>query len=217
VRTVARRITPRPSEDVVAEGIVGLLEGIERFDPTHDVRLATYASHWIRARVQQFLLANRSIVRAPDTRGSRRVLGRIGRARRSLASRTSEPSAEDLASEIGVSVSDVECVLTSQRADVPVDTADESGPGPVATTSSPEDRFSDAELACARRRTIDIALASLPARERNVVESRALAEDGQTLDQLARTLCLSRERVRQLEARALRHIGEALSHQGLAA
>jgi len=217
VRSIARRLTPRPSEDLVSEGIVGLLEAIERFDPTRDVRLATYAAHWIRARVQQFLLANRSIVRAPDTRASRKVFARIGRARRALAGQTSEPSAEDIAREIGVATSDVEGVLASQAQDVPVDTAHDGGAGSVATTSTPEDRYAEAELAGVRQRAIEGALAALPERERRVIESRTLAESSQTLDQLARTLSLSRERVRQLEARALRCIGDALALEGLAA
>ena len=216
VRAVARRLTPRPSEDLVSEGIVGLLEAIERFDATREVRLATYAAHWIRARVQQFLLANRSIVRAPDTRASRKVFARMGRARRALAGQTSEPSAEEIAHEIGVETSDVEGVLASQASDVPVDTAHDGGGG-VATTTTPEDRYAEAELARVRHRVIDDALATLPERERRVLESRTLAADSQTLDQLARTLCLSRERVRQLEMRALRRVGDALTLEGLAA
>jgi RNA polymerase sigma-32 factor len=216
VRSVARRLTPRPSEDLVSEGIVGLLEAIERFDPTREVRLATYAAHWIRARVQQFLLANRSIVRAPDTRASRKVFARIGRARRALSGQTSEPSAEEIAHEIGVATSDVEGVLASQAHDVPVDTAHD-GDVAVGTTPTPEDRYAEAELARVRQRAIDGALATLPDRERCVLESRTFAEDSQTLDQLARMLRLSRERVRQLEMRALRRVGDALTLEGLAA
>src|SRR4249920_1774959 len=91
VRAVTRRISPSSSEDLVAEGVVGLLEAIDRFDESRGVRLATYAAHWIRARAQQFLLTNRRIVRAPDTRACRKVFGRIGRARRALAACTADP------------------------------------------------------------------------------------------------------------------------------
>lgn len=217
VRSIARRIVPAPSEDVVSEGIVGLIEALDRFDLDRDVRIATYAAHWIRARVQQFVLANRGIVRSPDTRACRRVFGRIARARRALSAQCSDPSTEELAREMGVSASDVESVIVASARDVPIDTAREAGDELPSAATGPEEHYADAEILRARRRTIGDALASLPPRERTVVQARCLTEDAQTLEQLARTLCLSRERVRQLEARALRHIGEALSHEGLAA
>jgi RNA polymerase sigma-32 factor len=218
VSSVARRITPTPTEDTLAEGIVGLLEAIQRFEVSRGFRLSTYAAHWIRARVQRFILANRGIVGAPDTRASRRVFGRIGRAQRALAVRTSEPSAEDIASEIGVTSADVEGVLVAIRGrDVPLDTQAPDGVELPEVGSDPENRVADAELAAARRRVIDRTLALLPARERRVVEARSLAEEAVTLDQLAASLALSRERVRQLEMRALRRIGAALAVEGLAA
>lgn len=219
VRGVARRVTHAPSEDVIAEGVVGLLEAIERFDPSRGCRLATYAAHWIRARVQRFVLANRGIVGSPDTRASRRVFGRLARVQRSLATRTSQPDVAEIAAEIGVLPSDVEGVMTALRGrDVPIDTTHDAGAEqPGSTALGPEDTVADAEIAAARKRVIDGVLAALPARERRVVEARALAEDSATLDQLASTLDLSRERVRQLEVRALRRIGDALVVEGLAA
>lgn len=219
VSAVARRVTHSPTEDALAEGIVGLLEAIQRFDLSRGFRLSTYAAHWIRARVQRFVLANRGIVGAPDTRASRRVFGRIGRAQRALAARTSDPCMEDIAREIGVTAADVEGVLVSIRGrDVPLDGQTPGGIElPETLCSGPEDRVAAAELAAARRCVIDRILAQLPARERRVVEARTLADDGVTLDQLAASLELSRERVRQLEMRALRRIGDALTIEGLAA
>lgn len=218
VRAVARRVTHSPTEDVIAEGVVGLLESIQRFDASRGCRLATYAAHWIRARVQRFVLANRGIVGSPDTRASRRVFGRLARVQRVLATRSSQPELEEIAREIGVQVSDVEGVLSTLRGrDVPIDTTREAGSEEVWVSECPEARFAEAELAEARRRVIAGVLAVLPERERRVVEERAMAEDGATLDQLASTLELSRERVRQLEVRALRRIGDALAVEGLAA
>ncbi|MFO0683411.1 MAG: sigma-70 family RNA polymerase sigma factor [Sandaracinus sp.] len=216
VRAVARRVAPAPSEDTIAEGVLGLLEAIHRFDTTRGARLATYAAHWIRARVQRFVLANRGIVGAPDTRASRRVFGRLGRVQRELATRTSEPRLEELATALGVTERDVEGVLACLRnRDVPLDGL--SSATDLESTTSPEQTFGDAELAAARRRVIDRALSALPHRERHVLEARALADDAATLDQLAAALDLSRERVRQLETRALRRIGDALVVEGLAA
>ncbi len=218
VRAVARRVTHSPTEDAIAEGVVGLLEAIQRFDASRGCRLATYAAHWIRARVQRFVLSNRGIVGSPDTRASRRVFGRLARVQRVLATRTSRPGLDEIAEEIGVHVSDVEGVMSTLRGrDVPIDTTRDAGAEEVWISEGPEDRFAEAELAEARRRVIAGVLALLPERERRVVQERALAEDGATLDQLAITLDLSRERVRQLEVRALRRIGDALVVEGLAA
>jgi RNA polymerase sigma-32 factor len=217
VRAVARRVTSSPTEDVIAEGVVGLVESIQRFDLSRETRLSTYAAHWIRARVQSFVLANRGIVGSPDTRASRRVFARIGRAQRALATRTHAPTPEELAGEIGVDATDVELVLVALGRDTSLDAAPELPPSSAVCRETPEDRASDAEIATQRRRVIAAALQTLPVRERRVVEARALSDDGPTLDQLATVLSLSRERVRQLEARALRRIGEALEFEGLAA
>jgi RNA polymerase sigma-32 factor len=216
VRAIARRTTASPSEDVIAEGTVGLIEAIRRFDLEREARLATYATHWIRAFVQRFVLANRGIVASPDTRASRRVFGRLGRAQRTLATRTATPTSEELAVEIGVQATDVESVLSSFARDASLD-APEPMHSPAVCAETPEDRVADAELQRERRRVIERALCALPLRERRVIEARTLSDEVETLDRLANGLSLSRERVRQLEARALRRLGDALAVEGLAA
>lgn len=219
VHAIARRIAGRPCEDTIAEGVVGLLEGIARFDRGRGVRLSTYAAHWIRSRVQGFVLANRGIVASPDTRAARLVFARIGRTRRALAKETGEPTVERLAEALGVDRTDVESVLVAlSPRDVPV--GSDSGTGhfePTCRGPTPEDAVLEHELSLARARAIGDVLAAVPPRERRVVELRALSEDARTLDELARELRLSRERVRQLEARALRRIGEVFLERGLAA
>ena len=216
---IARRITSTPTEDTIAEGVVGLLEAIARFDPTRGARLATYAAHWIRARIQGFVLSNRGIVGSPDTRAARRVFARIGRTRRALAVHSSEPRVDELADAMGVTRADVEGVLLALRPrELPVGDGQELGYfEPSSVDDSPEDHAAEREMTRARRCAIAEVLASLPARERRVVEERALAEDARTLDDLATELRLSRERVRQLEARALRRMGETFVERGLAA
>lgn len=219
VHALARRVSARACEDTIAEGVVGLLEAIERFDPARGVRLSTYAGHWIRARVQRFVLANRGIVASPDTRAARRVFAQIGRTRRALAAETGEPSTERLAEAIGVRPTDVEGVLLAlSPRDVPVGSDRASGHfEPTSEGPTPEDALAEQELRDARGRAIGEVLATVSARERRVVELRTLSEEARTLDELASELHLSRERVRQLEARALRRIGEAFVERGLAA
>lgn len=219
VYTIARRITPTPCEDAIAEGVVALLEALGRFDPARNTRFSTYAGHWIRARVQRFVLANRGIVGSPDTRAARRVFARIGRTSRALSTQSGDPRPDEIAAALGVTSADVEGVMQALHPhDVPVGSSEEPGQHePTSPEGTPEERVGARELTDVRRRVVDEALAALPVRERVVVERRAYAETACTLDQLAVELSLSRERVRQLEVRALERIGKLLVRRGLAA
>lgn len=213
VRVVARRVTPRPSEDALAEGTLGLVEAFERFDPSFGVRFSTYAAHWVRALVTRHVLANRRMVPAPSTRAARRVFAGLGRAERKLAATDPCPSAERIAAELGVTTGDVEEVVASARGrDVPIGPAREgcADVDPAADTDSPEDLVAHAEESARVAMALRDALARLPQRERQIVEARRYAEGSRTLDDLASELDLSRERVRQLERRALDRLGVEL-------
>jgi RNA polymerase sigma-32 factor len=213
VRVVARRVTPRPSEDALAEGTLGLLEAFERFDPSFGVRFSTYAAYWVRALVTRHVLANRRMVAAPGTRAARHVFAGLGRAERKLAAIDPSPSAERIAAELGVTAGDVEEVVLSARGrDVPIGTAREGSVeiDPPADEESPEDLFACAEESARVAHVLETALARLPERERHIVEARRRGEDGRTLEDLATELDLSRERVRQLERRALDRLGVEL-------
>lgn len=213
VKRVARRISPRPTEDALAEGRLGLVEALARFDPEKGARFATYAAHWVRVLVTRHVLENRRIVHAPSTRAARRVFAGIGRTERRLAAFESTPSVERIAAALCVGVTDVEEVVTSMRArDVPVGPERSGAPefDPRAETASPEDAVAHAEETANTTRAIANALARLPLRERVIVTARNLDDDSRTLDSLATELALSRERVRQLERRALDRLGVEL-------
>lgn len=214
VKRIARRICPRPTEDTIAEGMLGLVEALDRFDPSKGARFSTYAAHWVRALVTQHVLENRRIVRAPNTRAARRVFARIGRTERRLAATEATPSVEQIAAELCVGVSDVEEVLTNMRArDVPVGVERYGMPevDVPADGASPEDALVEAQSSARANSALHAALALLPARERTIVTARNLADDARTLEDLARELDLSRERVRQLERRALDRLGAELA------
>jgi RNA polymerase sigma-32 factor len=213
VRVVARRVTPRPTEDALAEGALGLLEAFERFDPSFGVRFSTYAAHWVRALVTRHVLANRRMVPAPGTRAARRVFAGLGRAERKLASLDPSPSAERIAAELGVTAGDVEeVVLAARGRDVPIGPAREGSleVDPPADECSPEELVADAEESARVAATLREALARLPRRERRIVEARRYDDGCRTLEDLANELDLSRERVRQLERRALDRLGVEL-------
>jgi len=147
------------------------------------------------------------------------VFAQLGRTRRALATQTSEPRPEQIARAIGVQTADVEGVLVALAPrDTPIGSDRMSGEIDLsARSASPEEDMAANEVRDARERAVADVLAALPVRERRVVEARALAEDARTLEDLANELRLSRERVRQLEVRALRRIGETFVERGLAA
>src|SRR5690606_24658987 len=98
-------------DDLVAEGNLGLVEAVRRFDPAKQARFATYAAGWVRALVRRAALANRRIVGAPSTRNARRLLGTLRATQRRLAAHLGvPPTAEQVAAELGVTVEDVAMV-----------------------------------------------------------------------------------------------------------
>lgn len=216
VIATVRKLRRNADEDLIAEGVLGLLEALDRFDPSYDVRLATYAAPWIRVRAQRHILATRRIVGAPDTRAARKVLARIGRVERFLFATTGCASAEAIAREIGVEADDVAQVMIAMRtSDTPVGSQrDEGGVlEPSDTLPSPEESLADREERAQISHAVSRALAVLPQRERAIVEARRLEDETKhTLGELAQTLHLSSERVRQLEIRALRRLGRELAH-----
>jgi RNA polymerase sigma-32 factor len=213
VKRIARRICARPTEDTIAEGMLGLVEALTRFDPEKGARFSTYATHWVRALVTRHVLEHRRIVPAPSTRAARRVFGGIGRAERRLAATEAAPSVERIAAALSVGVADVEEVITSMRArDVPVGVERMGAPeiDPATDAASPEDVVVQADEREWTRRALARAIARLPERERMIIEARRLRDESRTLDDLAGELMLSRERVRQLEERALDRLGTEL-------
>jgi RNA polymerase sigma-32 factor len=218
VRAIVHRHRVRAlrDEDLLAEGNLGLLEAAMRFDPAFDVRFATYATHWIRARVREHVLRFRRVVGGPDTRASRRILGRRGRVEAALSQSLGRPADDhELAAALGVQPSDLEQVRGSYDAhDVPVD----DGESVLrADQASAEDLVGDSEEFRLRSRALAEAMATLGERERTIIERRQLSGSPTPLHVLASELSISRERVRQLEIRGLRALSAAVGAAPLAA
>lgn len=216
VIATVRKLRRDADEDLVAEGVLGLLEALDRFDPRFEVRLSTYAAPWIRVYAQRHVLATRRIVAAPDTRAARKVLARIGRVERRLFATRGEATAEAIAAELGVTPDDVAQVMVAMRSsDTPVGPSREDGCAhePADASPSPEECVAEAQHRRRLSKALTRALARLPERERAIVCARRLEEeDARTLSDLGAAMDLSSERVRQLELRALRKLGEDLRH-----
>ncbi len=203
-------------EDVIAEGLLGLVQGIERFDPNRGVRLCTYVSWWIRAFARRYTIANRRIVRPPQTRGSRKVLANLRATQRKLEqSRAGGASAEAVARALDVSVDEVremEEILGS--GDMSLSGLPGSEPHDLPCTSSSPEALS---IANEERRiasdTLQGALRSLSERERHVLAGRSLQASPVPLAALGAELGLSNERVRQIHVRGVEKVRAALMAQ----
>lgn len=204
-----------PTSDLTAEGMLGLVCAARRFDPDRGVRLATYATHWIRAYLRRYTLRTRRIVGPPSTRVGRAVLFNLGRAERDLAQLLgTAPTREALAEYLGASVDEVAEAQQALRAR---DAGIHGGEGlivdsiePISPDPSPELVLTEAE---ARRRAAALlrrGFTTLGARERTILRSRHLQAEPSSLDELGRSLGISRERVRQLEARGYERLRRAV-------
>lgn len=197
-----------PLDELVSEGLLGLVEATRRYDAERGVRLAAYATWWIRAYMRRYTIANRRIVRTPSSRHGRKLLANLRKTQRALQQETGEaPDRETVATVLGVGVRDVdemEAALSGR--DVPCGPEEPNLDG----EESPEALVAAAEEQHASGTALHTALALLNQRERRIVEERYLTESSASLASLGRELGLSRERVRQIEHRAQDKMRDAM-------
>jgi RNA polymerase sigma-32 factor len=196
--------------DLIQEGNLGLLVAVERFDPERGVRLTTYAVWWIRAYIQEYIRRSWSLVRFGTTRAEQRCFYRLRRERQRLERDGTRADPERLASALGVTPHELEAIESRiTRRDMSLDDAayvdtDETRGDRIADDRpGPESVIADEELSSQAHHQIHEALKELDARERDILRRRYLASKPATLKEIGALFGISRERVRQLEARAM--------------
>ena len=214
-----------PVADLIQEGHVGLLEAAARFDPERDVRFSTYATWWIRASMQDYILRNWSIVRGGTSSTQKALFFNLRRLRAKL-SMGGEPRSNailygEIAKALGVNRSDVELMDTRLSGpDVSL-----NAPAGESDTSAASDRMDflvdgqplpdetvGLEIDTFRRvEWLKDAMGKLSEREFNILRERRLNEDAMTLEALGTQLGISKERVRQIESRAMDKLRAALA------
>jgi RNA polymerase sigma-32 factor len=196
-------------EDLVGEGVVGLLEALGRFDQARGVRFAGYAAWWVRARIGQYALANRRAVGVPSTRNARCVLRDCRRVEHSLSQRLLRaPSQDELAQAMGVSSAELAEVRAAlQTPDISIEV-----PHVADETDSPEQQLADRQAEFCLQREIKSALGLLSARERAIVSEQYLVEDGRSLSQLGEAFGVSRQRLGQVLSNARAKLKVELVH-----
>ena len=213
-----------PVAELISEGSVGLMQAVERFEPDKGFRFATYATWWIKAAIQQYIIRSVSLVRMGTTTNQRRLFFNLRKAKNRISILEEGDMRPDqvalIAGRLDVAEQDVVEMNRRLGGDVSLST-------PVADESdaiSWQDRLADdapsqedmlakhAELAGGRV-ALAQALASLAERERSVFVARRLAEPPRRLEAIARELGISRERVRQIEMAAFEKIRRSVTRK----
>mgnify|MGYP001488330979 CR=1 FL=1 len=207
--------------DLIQEGNVGLMKAVKRFDPERGVRLVSFAVHWIKAEIHEFILKNWRLVKVATTKAQRKLFFNLRSMKQGTGS-LSASEVEEMARTLNVNASDVREMETrlygqDMALEPGVDDDDDSF-APIAYLAAP-DAEPTRHLEIAEREKLAGeglrgALAPLDARSRHIVEARWLNEGNPaTLHDLASVYGISAERVRQIEAKAMQKLKGALTAQ----
>ena len=200
-----------PQSDLIQEGNIGLMKAVKRFDPERGVRLVSFALHWIRAEMHEYILRNWRIVKVATTKAQRKLFFNLRSLKQSLNSLGAEDT-KAIARQLGVTADEVvemETRLTGRDIALePVGDDEEDTYSPIAYLTAedaePGRILEHEESVRLRGSGLEKALASLDARSRRIVEARWLNDsESATLHDLAAEFGVSAERIRQIEAKAL--------------
>ena len=209
-----------PVGDLIQEGNVGLMKAVKRFDPGMGVRLVSFAVHWIRAEIHEFVIRNWRLVRVATTKAQRKLFFNLRRMKKNLAWLSDEET-QAVASELGVEfreVREMERRLSARDLsfDPAPDTGDEESiaspslylPAPEADPAAiiEQDQWDGAVAG-----SLATALEGLDERSRTVIKARWLTEDKKTLQDLADEFGVSAERIRQIESAAIGKLRSAMA------
>jgi len=200
-----------PLGDLIQEGNVGLMKAVKRFDPSVNVRLVSFAVHWIRAEIHEYVLRNWRLVKIATTKAQRKLFFNLRRLKKNLAWLSADET-RAVAKDLGVSTAEVtEMEKRLAARDMSFDPTPESDEEEVYTPaaylqapdSDPAERVEEDEWEADSSDRLQSALGRLDARSRDILEKRWMAEDKATLHELADKYKVSAERIRQIESNAI--------------
>jgi RNA polymerase sigma-32 factor len=208
-----------PQADLIQEGNVGLMKAVKRFDPERGVRLASFAIHWIKAEIHEYILRNWRMVKIATTKAQRKLFFNLRSMKASPAALTPTEITQ-VAQTLNVKESDViEMEQRIQGGDVALEPSPDDGEdsvSPIAfladSAEGPSDLYERGQAEQLKARGLAQALAELDDRSRRIIKARWLAESRpRTLHQLAEEFGISAERIRQIEAKAMQRMKKALA------
>jgi len=198
--------------DLIQEGNVGLMKAVKRFDPEVGVRLVSFAVHWIRAEIHEFVLKNWRLVKVATTKAQRKLFFNLRKSKKHLGW-LSDAETKAVASDLGVSereVTEMEKRLSGYDLSFDPAPTDNDDYAPQAylpsLDSDPAELVERADWATSAHERLQLALKELDERSRDILERRWLTENKSTLHELAAVYSVSAERIRQIESSAIRKL-----------
>jgi len=200
--------------DLIQEGNVGLMKAVKRFDPSVGVRLISFAVHWIKAEIHEYILKNFRIVKVATTKAQRKLFFNLRSAKKNLSWLTADES-KAIAEDLGVPVAEVvkmESRLTASDAGYDgYDSDEENVPlSPSQYLTSDVEDPADSVLRSSEeqdsRRRLELAISELDPRSKEILQQRWLSDEKATLHELASSYGVSAERIRQIEKNAMTKI-----------
>jgi RNA polymerase sigma-32 factor len=198
--------------DLIQEGNIGLMKAVKRFDPDQGVRLVSFAVHWIRAEMHEFILRNWRIVKVATTKAQRKLFFNLRKSKKRLGWMNAE-EVRTVAQDLGVpeaTVREMESRLSGRDIgfEAPADADEDAKPAPEAFLidegADPYENVADADQTDNQLETLSSALRKLDERSRDIIQRRWLNEEKATLQDLADEYGVSAERIRQVEANAMK-------------
>tara|TARA_B100000959_G_scaffold73186_1_gene77741 strand:- start:83 stop:931 length:849 start_codon:yes stop_codon:yes gene_type:complete len=203
--------------DLIQEGNVGLMKAVKRFDPNVGVRLVSFAVHWIKAEIHEYILRNWRVVKVATTKAQRKLFFNLRRAKKQL-NWLSPSEAKAIADDLGVSTVEVNRMEGRLAAnDLAFDGYDSDEGEPISPSSylaahaaDPAELVAEADFARDNNERLADAMCELDDRSRDIVQRRWLHDSKTTLHQLAAEYGVSAERIRQLEKNAMKKLRKAI-------
>jgi RNA polymerase sigma-32 factor len=198
--------------DLIQEGNIGLMKAVKRFDPDQGVRLVSFAVHWIRAEMHEFILRNWRIVKVATTKAQRKLFFNLRKSKKRLGWMNAE-EVRIVAKDLGVpeaTVREMESRLSGRDIgfEAPADADEDAKPAPEAFLidegADPYQNVAEADQSDNQLETLSAALQKLDERSRDIIQRRWLNEEKATLQDLADEYGISAERIRQVEANAMK-------------
>lgn len=215
-----------PIEDLIQEGSVGLMKSVKRFDTSRGVRLSSFAVHWIRAEIQEYILKNWKLVKVATTKAQRKLFFNLRKMKKKLAW-LSKTDATLIAEDLAVDVADVhemdsrlyqkDSAFDMSFGDRPLDDDENFVTAAVLEdhSNNPDVVLENYRIATDYSIALARALDQLDIREREILRRRWLNVDKATLNELANQYAISKERVRQIEIAAMKKVKRILEQQNL--
>jgi RNA polymerase sigma-32 factor len=211
-----------PHADLIQEGNIGLMKAVKRFDPERGVRLASFAIHWIKAEIHEYILRNWRMVKIATTKAQRKLFFNLRSMKKSSVALTPKEITQ-MARTLNVKESDViEMEKRIQGGDVPLEPSSDEGEGSVSpiayladSSESPAESLEREQSEANSTKALASALERLDDRSRRIISARWLAEkDPLTLHELADEFGVSAERIRQIEVKAMQKMRKDLATLG---